>query len=229
MALNLPYIDRIWRAEGSVSVPEPLTADQAFTRLDPLFQAPGTTYAIEGDSLTYTKRNPAAQDKLATFTRGTFRFAQHPDGTSRVLFSVSSTALLLCFLAPLLFLAFAQIMVTVNAWEKAATEATETGDKKKEEDKAKPVPQLHPLDQMLGAPAPEDPAKKKKDKEKKDKGKFDPTPAYVLAGLFFAIFLVGRVLGPWLLKRTLRAALAAQGGESEAPASPFASVQPDAG
>lgn len=231
MTIALPYIDRIWRAEGSVSVAEPLSASEAFARLDPLFQTPGTDYVIDGDSLTYSKRNPAAQDKLATFTHGTLRVTPQQDGTARVHFNVSSTALLLCFLAPLLFLAFAQIMVTVNAWEKAAAEAAEAaGDEKaKEKDKAKPVPKLHPLDQMLGAPAPEDPAKKKKDKEKKDKGKFDPTPAYVLAGLFFVIYCVGRVLEPWLLKRTLRAALSAQAGESESSEGTFGVAQPDAG
>lgn len=234
MTIALPYIDRIWRAEGSVTVPEALTADEAFTRLDPLFQTHGTDYAVEGDTLAYTKRNPAAQDKLATFTRGTLRVAEQQDGTSRVFFNVSSTALLLCFLAPLLFLGFAQIMVTVNAWEKAAMEAAEAAEggkaKDKEKDEAKPVPKLHPLDQMLGAPAPEDPAKKKKDKEKdKDEGKFDPTPAYVLAGLFFVIYCVGRVLEPWLLKRTLRAALSAQHGESVSGTDEFATPQPDAG
>lgn len=231
MALTLPYIDHIWRAQGTVIVPEPLTTEEAFSRLDPLFQTPGTDFAVEGDTLDYTKRNPAAQDKLATFTRGTLRVAQQPDGTSRVFFNVSSTALLLCFLAPLLFLAFAQIMVTVNAWDKAATEGAEASakDKAKEEDKAKPVPQLHPLDQMLGAPAPEDPAKKKKDKDKKDKGKFDPTPAYVLAGLFFVIYCVGRVLEPWLLKRTLRAALSAEHVESAAATGSLAAPHPDVG
>jgi hypothetical protein len=230
MALNLPYIDRIWRAEGDVTVPEPLSPDEAFARLDPLFQTPGTDYAVEGDTLAYTKRNPAAQDKLATFTRGTLRVAQQQDGTSRVFFNVSSTALLLCFLAPLLFLAFAQIMVTANAWEKAASEAAEASakDKPKDEDKAKPVPQLHPLDQMLGAPPPEDPAKKKKDKDKQNEGKFKTTPAYVLAGLFFLIYCVGRVLEPWLLKRTLRAALSTQQGESAAATGPFVAPQPDA-
>lgn len=236
MTIALPYIDRIWRAEGSVIVPEPLTADEAFTRLDPLFQTPGTDYAVERDTLAYTKRNPAAQDKLATFTRGSLRVAQQQDGTSRVFFNVSSTALLLCFLAPLLFLAFAQIMVTVNAWDKVAMEAAEAAEggkaKDEENDETKPLPKLHPLDQMLGAPAPEDPAKKKKDKEKekdKDKDKFDPTPAYVLAGLFFVIYCVGRVLEPWLLKRTLRAALSAQHGESVSGTGEFATPQPDAG
>ena len=65
---------------------------------------------------------------------------------------------------------------------------------------------------MLGAPEPEDPSKKKD--EMKDKEKFKTTPAYVLAGIFFVLFLVGRVLEPWLLKRTLRAALASATTES---------------
>lgn len=211
MKLALPYIDRIWRAEGEVPLDEPLTPAEAFARLDPLLQAPGTTYAVEGDTLTYAKRNPAAQDKLATFTHGTLKVAQGQDGATRLLFNVRSKALLLCFLAPLLFLAFAQLMVTVNGWEKASAEAAEAagkdGGKDKDKDAAKSVPELHPLDQFLSAPAPEDPAKKKKDKDKQDKEKFDPTPAYVLAGLFFVVYLVGRVLEPWLLRRTLRAAL----------------------
>ncbi len=221
MRLALPYIDRIWRAEGEVPLDEPLTPAEAFARLDPLFRAPGTTYAVEGDTLTYAKHNPAAQDKLATFTHGTLRLAQAPDGASRLMFNVTSKALLLCFLAPLLFLAFAQLMVTVNGWEKAAAEAAQAAgkDAEKDKDEARPVPELHPVDRFLGAPAPEDPAKKKKDKDKKDKEKFDPTPAYVLAGLFFVVYLVGRMLEPWLLKRTLRAALACAGSDSERAAS----------
>ncbi len=219
MNLSLPYIDRIWRAEGEIVLDPPLPAEDAFARLDPLFQTPGTTYAVEGDTLTYSKNNPAAQDKLATFTSGTLRVAQQQDGSTRLVFRVSSMALLMVFLAPLLFLAFAQIMTTANAWEKAAMEAAKAEekaaakDKDKGEDKTKPKAELHPLDQMLGAPAPEDPSKKKD--EKKDKDKFNTTPAYVLAGIFFVLFLVGRVLEPWLLKRTFRAALAVRPGESQ--------------
>lgn len=217
MNLILPYIDRIWRAEGEIALDPPLAAEEAFARLDPLFQTPGTTYAVDGDTLTYSKHNPAAQDRLATFTSGSFRVAQQPDGSARLVFKVSSMALLMVFLAPLLFLAFAQIMTTANAWEKAAMEAEQaeakTAGKDKESDKAKPKAELHPLDKMLGAPEPEDPSKKKD--EKKDKEKFRTTPAYVLAGIFFVLFLVGRVLEPWLLKRTLRAALASARTESD--------------
>ena len=220
MRIELPYIDRIWRASGEVAITEPLTAEEAFQRLDPLFQTPGTTYAVDGNTLHYSKHNPAAQDKLATFTSGALRVEQNMDGTSRLLFHVKSTALLMCFLAPLLFLGFGQLMVAINAWENSGAQAVETLEKKKDEDKPKAKPELHPLDKLLGAPEPEDPAKKKeknKDKDKK-KEKFDPTRAYVLAGLFFLIYLVGRVLEPWLLKRTLRAALANALDQPQAPA-----------
>ena len=204
--IDLPYIDRIWRASGEVAIDEALTPEEAFERLDPLFQTPGTRYAVEGDTLAYAKHNPAAQDKLATFTSGTLRVERGHDGTSRLLFHVKSNALLLCFLAPLLFLGFAQLMVAINAWEKADAAAVQSAEKK-DADKPKVKPELHPIDKLLGAPEPEDPAKKKEKAKDKKKEKFDPTRAYVLAGLFFLIYCVGRVLEPWLLKRTLRAAL----------------------
>lgn len=169
-----------------------------------MFQTSGTAYAVDGDTLTYTKRNPAAQDSLATFTRGRLQLASQ--GRSSVLhYDLSSTALMLCFLAPLLFLGFAQIAVGLNAWEKANVEVSKKAEK--DEEKAKPVKQLNPVDVFLGAPAPEDPAKKKDKEKDKDKGRHSPTPAYVLAGLFFAIYLVGRVLEPWLIRRRLRNAL----------------------
>ncbi len=173
-----------------------------------MFQTSGTVYAVDGDTLTYTKRNPAAQDPLATFTGGRLQLASQ--GRSSVLrYDLSSTALLLCLLAPLLFLGFAQIAVGLNAWEAASIEASKKAEK--DDEKSKPAKQLNPIDAFLGAPAPEDPAKKKdKEKEKdkdKDKGRHSPTPAYVLAGLFFAIYLVGRFLEPWLVRRRLRKAL----------------------
>ena len=74
------------------------------------------------------------------------------------------------------------------------------------DEKPKPVKQLNPVDQVLGAPAPEDPSKKKD--EKKDEGRHSPEEAYFMAGLFAVIYLVGRWLEPWLVRRRLRAALA---------------------
>lgn len=203
--MNLPYVDRIWRTRGELLVDESMAANEAFARLDPLLAASGTQVVVDGDTLTYAKSNPAAQDKLATFTRGTLRIAQR-EGRTFLQFDLSSTALLLCFLAPLLFLAFAQLAVAANAWEQNGAETSEKA--KPEEDKPKTVAKLNPIDAMLGAPAPEDPSKKKDKDKDKDKGRHSPKPGYVLAGLFFVIYLVGRVLEPWLVKRTFRQALA---------------------
>ena len=203
LGLNLPLIDRIWRVRGEVPIDPPLSASETFARLDPFLQTPGTTYAVEADRLTYTKRNPAAQDKLATFTRGTLQIEHRASGPV-LRFDLFSHALLLCFLAPLLFLGFAQLAITVNAWEKAGAEAAE--EAKKDDEKPKPVKKLNPVDEFLGAPAPEDPNKKKD--EKKDEGRHSPDEAFVLAGLFFAIYLVGRWLEPWLVRRRFRKALA---------------------
>lgn len=206
--MNLPYIDRIWRIEGEIPLGQTLSADTVFERLDPLLQAPGTEVAREGETLSYRKRNPAAQDKLATFTRGNLQVAAQPNGQAVLRFHLSSTALLLSFLAPFLFLGFGQLAELANSWEKAAIEAAPEKDKEKDKDKPKPVPKLNPIDAMLGAPAPEDPNKKKDKDKEKDEGPHSPTPAYVLAGLFFAIYLVGRVLEPWLIRRTFRKAIA---------------------
>jgi hypothetical protein len=204
--VTLPFIDRIWRVRGEIPVDPSLSPEDVFARIAPLLRTHGTALAVEGETLSFAKLNPAAQDKLATFNRGKFRI--EPAGAGAVLrFDLFSNALLLCFLAPLLFLGFAQAAITLNAWE-AAAEASEKSAKKDEE-KPKPVSKLNPVDEFLGAPAPEDPNKKKdKDKDEEDEGRHSPDEAYVLAGLFAVIYLVGRWLEPWLLRRRVRAALA---------------------
>jgi len=202
--LSLPLIDNIWRVRGEVPVDPGMSPAEAFARIDPLLRTPGTTMSEEGGVLTYTKHNPAAQDKLATFTRGRMWIEQA--GAGAVLrFDLFSHALLLCFLAPLLFLGFAQAAITINAWEASGAEASEKAEKKDE--KPKPVKKLNPVDEFLGAPAPDDPSKKKD--EKKDKGRHSPDEGYALAGVFAVIYLVGRWLEPFLVRRRLRAALAA--------------------
>ncbi len=204
--LRVPYLEAIWRIEGSLTLDEPISPQEAFARLDPLFQTDGTRYALEGDTLAYLKTNPRAQDPLATFTSGTLKLERSGSAT-RLTWQAASTALLLCFLAPLLFLFFAQVMEAANDYERAKAEASETKKgAKKDEAKDKPAPKLHPIDAMLGAPAPKDP-NADKNKKKEPKPKFKTTRAYVLSGLFFVIYLVGRVLEPWLLKRTFRRAL----------------------
>lgn len=203
--LRLPLIDNIWRVRGEVPLDPAMSATEAFARIDPLLRTPGTDVSEESGVLAYAKHNPAAQDKLATFTRGRMWIEQA--GAGAVLrFDLFSHALLLCFLAPLLFLGFAQMASAINAWEASGAEAAAKTEKK--DDKPKQVRKLHPIDQFLGAPAPEDPSKKKKKDEKKEEGRHSPTEGYVIAGIFAAIYLAGRWLEPFLLRRRLRAALA---------------------
>jgi hypothetical protein len=200
--LRLPLIDNIWRVRGELPLEPALSPDEVFARIDPLLRTPGTEILAANETLSYSKHNPAAQDRLATFTRGSFRIERSSAG-SVLRFDLFSHALLLCFLAPLLFIGFAQLAVAINTWEKAGAEATA---KPKEDDKPKPVKTLNPVDQFLGAPAPEDPNKKKDEKE--DEGRHSPNGGYFMAGLFALIYLVGRWLEPWLVRRRLRAALA---------------------
>lgn len=200
--LNLPLIDHIWRVRGAVPVDPALSPEEVFTRIEPLLNTPGTTFAADGNALLYSKHNPAAQDKFATFTRG--RLSIERAGAGAVLrFDLFSHALLLCFLAPLLFLGFAQLAIAINAWEAAGSEAAEQAEK---DNKPKPVKTLNPVDEFLGAPAPEDPNKKKD--EKKDEGRHSPDEGYYLAAFFALVYLAGRWLEPFLARRRLRAALA---------------------
>lgn len=200
--MKLPLVDHIWRVRGEVPIDPALTAEEAFARLDPLLRTPGTSLTVAGSTLTYAKHNPAAQDKLATFTRGNLQVER--SGADAVLrFDLFSHALLLCFLAPLLFLGFAQMAVAINDWEKAEAKVSENA---KDDDKPKPVRALNPVDQFLGAPAPEDPNTKKDAEE--DEGRHSPDKGYFMAGLFALIYLVGRWLEPLLVRRRLRAALA---------------------
>lgn len=204
VGLSLPLIDHIWRVRGAVPIDPALSPEEAFARLDPLLRTPGTVLSADGEALAYDKPNPSAQDKLATFTRG--RLWIERAGSGAVLrFDLFSQALLMCFLAPLLFLGFAQAAIAINAWEAASPEAAEKAAKK-DADKAKPVRKLNPVDEFLGAPAPEDPSKKKD--EKKDKGRHSPDEGYYLAAFFALVYLAGRWLEPFLVRRRLRAALA---------------------
>ncbi len=205
MKARVPLIDSIWRVRDSVLLEERLSPEEAFARLEPLLLTSGTEYDVAGDTLTYAKQNPAAQDKLATFTSGTLRLSVHGDG-SRLSYDVGSTALLLCFLAPLLFLGFAQLAVGLSALEGPEIEDARSADKKDADEDRED--RLHWIDQMLGAPVPETPEEKKeKEKEKEGEQKHSPTSAYALAGIFAVLYVVGRILEAWLIKRTFRNAL----------------------
>lgn len=208
--MNLRFIDWIWHIRGSVALAPGQAGSEAFEKLDPLFQEPGTSHERTGDTLTFRKKDALAQDKMSIFTSGALQIER---GVLR--YDLASRALLFCFLAPLLFLAFAQISVVLAEIEKpTAQEAAEEKAKAEKKEKETAARPQNPIDKFLGAPAPDKPkteAEKKEEAEKKAKGEKDepesdhsPTPAYVFAGIFVALYVGGRILESWLVRRLFR-------------------------
>jgi hypothetical protein len=191
----------IWHIRGEVPLPDLQSADEAIAKLDPLFSHAGTTHARMGYVVQVTKRDQLAQDPLSVVDSGTLRIDPTEHGAV-LRYHLVSRALLYCFLAPLLFLAVGQLTVFLGTLEKPKAEEKA----KKDEAKKGPI-ELNPIDKFLGAPTPE------KHKDKKDTGGdeekgFSPTAAYVFAGIFAALWLLGRLLEPWLIRRLFQRTLA---------------------
>lgn len=197
--MNLRYIDWIWHIRGSLPLAPGQSSGEAFDRLDPLFRQSGTSREWMGDRLTFTKKDQAAQDVMSIVDSGVLHVEQGRGGAV-LHYHLVCRALLACFLAPLLFLAFAGIIVVKAYYEKPTAEAAAKADaeKKKSEQKLAAVP-MNPVDVFLGAPKPEKP--KAGEEQGRRSRKATPTAAYVFATLFAVLYLVGRFLEPWLIRR----------------------------
>jgi len=191
--VNLRLIDWIWNIRGSVPLAPGQSSDEAFLKLDPLFREYGTTFERTGDTLTFRKKDQPAQDKMSIFEAGVLQVEGSPSGAV-LRYRMFSRSLLFCFLAPLLFLAFGQLTIAVGKLESQQAETAEQAKKPEKKDEVRP---LNPIDTFLGAPAPEKP---KKDADKPKDSKHSPTSAYVFAGLFAALYVIGRMLEAWLIK-----------------------------
>jgi hypothetical protein len=224
--VNLRFIDWIWHIRGRLPLGPGQSAVEAFDRLDPLFREYGTSHERTGDTLTFHKKNQLAQDKMSIFDWGVLQVESAADGLV-LRYHMTSKALLYCFLAPLLFLALAGVSVGLGMIDKpTAEEAAKAKKEAEEEEKELAARPQNPIDKFLGAPAPDKPKteaeKKKEEAEKKKKGEKDepesdhsPIPAYVFAGIFAALYIGGRILEAWLIKRVFRKRLA---GDEPAPA-----------
>lgn len=214
--MNLRFIDWIWCIRGNLALAPGQSSDEAFERLRSLFQKQGTTHQTTGETLTFRKKDQAAQDAMSIFEGGILHI-ENQAGGAVLRYILTSRALLFCFLAPLLFLGFAQLNITLGKLDKQATEAAKKAgkdtDAKKKADAEKKEIKLNPIDKMLGAPEPEKPKKDGKDKkeEKKEDKKFSPTSGYVFAGIFAALWLIGRILEDWLIRRLFRKTLLGEG------------------
>lgn len=196
---RMGMFDWIWHIRGDLALAPGISSREAFDRLDPLFRTVGTTWRTEGDALAFEKKDPAAQDKLSVFDRGVIRVEQGAAGPV-LRYRLASKALLACFLAPLLFLALAQANVLLGKLDHAAPA---------EQAKAKPKAkiELNPIDKLLGAPEPDN-TKKADDMDEGGK-KHSPTPGYVFAGIFVALYVIGRVLEDRLVRSLFARRLAA--------------------
>lgn len=201
--MNLRFIDWIWHVRGALPVPEGQSGAEALARLEPLFHQMGTSHVRGDDVLEFSKTDPASQDPMAVFDAGTLRIEQGPQG-ALLRYRLKSRALLFCLLAPLLFLAFAQLTIWSGAGEKPKDAAAQEEKAKKQD----ALPPMNPVDKFLGAPAPEKP----KDGEGGGRRgrKPSPTPSYVFAGIFAVLYVVGRILEDRLVRRLFRKTLAAE-------------------
>ena len=196
-------INWIWHVRGSLALPAGQSSEEAFERLDPLFRETGTTHERTNDTLTFRKKDAAAQDKMSVFDDGVLKIERSAAGPV-LRYQLTSRILLFCFLAPLLFLGFAQLTITLGELEKPSAEAaaSKASDAlKKEKDAVTP---LNPIDKFLGAPAPEKPKKDDAEKPGRRGKKPSATPAYVFAGIFAFLYLVGRILEDRLVKALFR-------------------------
>jgi hypothetical protein len=202
----LRHLDWIWRVRGEVELPEGQSADTALDRLTPLFNETGTSHERRPAMLWFTKKDPAAQDRMAIYNAGLLQVDEAP-GRRVLRYELTSHALLACFLAPLLFIAFGQLAITAETYQRAQAEAAEKAEKAKKDkkadkkkDEAKEFPR-NPIDVMLGAPAPKTKKEIKAEKEKKKKEPPSAIPAWVFAGIFALLYLIGRVLEARLVNR----------------------------
>lgn len=199
--------------KGSLPIQSSETAATTFGRLEGLFEEKNTAYRIDGDTLIFSKKDALPQDKMSVFDGGTLRVS-----SGALHYSMTSRALLACFLAPLFFYALGYIGASVDQWRnppevaKAKAEAA----KKRSLVKAQDVP-MNPVDKFLGAPVPE----KKKDGEEIGKRNRKPsmTTAYTYMGIFFALWVAGRILEHRLIHLRFRKRLAGDDVAQESAAS----------
>lgn len=198
---SMRLINWIWHVRGSLELAPGQSTNDAFEKLAPLFHERGTSHQRTNDTLTFSKKDQPAQDKMSVFDSGALQIEKGAAG-SVLHYHLVSRALLFCFMLVPLFLGIAQFTIVLDKHDKPATA---TASKKPVEKAAAVVP-LNPVDKFLGAPEPEKP-KPGAEKPTRRGGKPSATPAYVFASFFAILYVIGRILEDWLVKRLFRKSL----------------------
>nr|WP_202385534.1 hypothetical protein [Altericroceibacterium endophyticum] len=185
-------------------MPAGQSPEEAMDRLEPLFHERGTNYQRNRNRLTFDKKGQPAQDRMSVYDRGELYIEQAASG-NQLRYNMVSRAFLFCFLAPLFFLAFAQMNILIGEYQ-ASHEVSQDSEKPDEADETIDLPQ-NAIDKFLGAPAPEIEAPTDDEEGEGNSGP-SPTPAYVFAGIFCVLYAVGRILEAKLVKRLFKRRLA---------------------
>ena len=80
------WLNWIWHIRGSVELAPGQSSDEAFERLAPLFRQTGTSHERTGDTLTFRKKDQAAQDKMSIFDGGVLWVERQAAGPVRGLY-----------------------------------------------------------------------------------------------------------------------------------------------
>lgn len=202
--MNLTYFEWIWCIKGKMPVEATEPPAQVLSKVESLLGANDTNYRIDGDTLTFTKKNAVPQDKLSVFDRGTLRVS---NGVFH--YHLVSKALLACFFAPLFFFVLGHAGVAMDQWRNPpeVVKAKQEAAKKRSLVKPEDVP-MSAIDKFLGAPTPE----KKKTGEEIGKRNRKPSmeTAYNWMGIFFALWIAGRILEHKLVHNLFRKKLAGE-------------------
>lgn len=227
------FFDWIWHIRGRLPLQPGQTSEEAFDRLVPMFEEQGTSYQRSDGTLVFSKKDQAAQDQMSIFDGGVLAI-EPGEPTPSLTYNLKSRALLACFIAPLIFIAFAQFSIGLSALYAGSESGDRTAERgaedTAEEEEEEAEIRLHPIDRWLGAPEPKQPGEDEEEDatearaasdvrgeradetdgdatdedEEEDGPRHSPGPAYVFAAIFAAVYLGGRVLEDWLIKRRFR-------------------------
>ncbi|MGF7156547.1 hypothetical protein [Novosphingobium gossypii] len=200
--MNPRFFNWIWHVKGSLALAPEQSTDEAFEKLAPLFRQTGTSHKRTGDSISFRKVDPAAQDKMSVFDGGVLQIERGAAGPV-LHYNLTSRALMFCFFAPLLFLAFAQLTIFKGKFDKPSVHPASNAEVLMKAEKESALLIQNPIDKALGAPAPVKPGKDKGTGDKKS----SPKAAYIFAGIFAALYVIGRLLEARLVGSLFRTKL----------------------
>jgi hypothetical protein len=198
--VNLSFIDWIWHVRGSLPLAPGQSSKDVFDGLNPLFRQSGASHHVTNGTLTFSKKDSLAQDRMSVFDSGSLWIERDVVG-SVLRYHLISRILLFCFFGPVLFLAIAQFTIYINKIDKLPAETAKPAALPKQA-----VILMSPVDKFLRARQPDN-SKKYAAPVSRKGGKPTPTSSYVFAVFFAILYVVGRILEGGLVRTLFKKSL----------------------